>query len=421
MRAQTAHLIRLFAALPLLGACASGPPVPERSAIEDAIRHERFAEAVELAARLAEAEPGPEGEALHRRARVAMLLAEGRRATFHGRDEEALALFERALDLAPDSETARKWWNKTRRKISRSWARRASDLYSSGQFDQARAAYQKALEYWPEDELAQRGLASIEILTRYHEDRANHYYDEGVRSFADYWLERARSRFSYVDKYRPGDQRADRREKQVSALIARQRLLTAKELEQQGLWAAAVDEYRLVLELDPSREDVRPLLERAEREARAREILTAAEMAALRGEGEQARRLLAEGRGLTTEQTESYEELEQRLADIELNQLYRRALDLEHDFRYEEAIVAYDELLARTDFYLDARARRDTLAEYVAEAQRLWEEAEAAPDDATRLEILRQIEIFWPEYRDLQDRLRALTAGKGAASGDVER
>lgn len=420
MRALRALLPKLLAvSLPFLVGCASGARAPEENVVEDAIRHERFAEAVRLAARLAEERPGPEAEALQRRATVAWLIDEGRRATFEDRDEEALALFERAARLAPNSDTARTWVNKTRRKIARRWETRGAEHFSSGELEEARAAYEKALEYWPGDELALRGLAAIEVLTDYHEERATHYYHEGVRAFAEYWLERARSRFSYAEKYRPGDERAERREDQVSALIAQQRLLVAEELEERGLWAAAADEYRLALRLDPSKEEeIRPRLERAEREARARELLTAAEMAALRGERDEARKLLAEGRALTVAQTDRFDEMEERLAEVELQQLYQHALDLERDYRYEEAIAAYDELLAKTDFYLDARARRDTLAEYVAEARRLWEEAEAAPDDATRLDLLRQIEVFWPEYRDLQDRLRELTEGvEGADAG----
>ena len=31
----------------------------------------------------------------------------------------------------------------------------------------------------------------------------------------------------------------------------------------------------------------------------------------------------------------------------------------------------------------------------------LYKQASAAPDDKTRLDFLRQIQVFWPEYRDV--------------------
>ena len=57
---------------------------------------------------------------------------------------------------------------------------------------------------------------------------------------------------------------------------------------------------------------------------------------------------------------------------------YQRALDLEHDFLFEQAIAMYTAVLEGREYYEDARARLDTLESYVSEAARLYAEAEAA-------------------------------------------
>jgi hypothetical protein len=93
--------------------------------------------------------------------------------------------------------------------------------------------------------------------------------------------------------------------------------------------------------------------------------------------------------------------------------VYRDALALERDWRYEEAAVRYDELLAEAQFYKDAIARRDTLNEYVRRAAELYEKAGAAATPEEQLMFLRQIELFWPEYKDVPVRIRALEKPQG--------
>ena len=50
----------------------------------------------------------------------------------------------------------------------------------------------------------------------------------------------------------------------------------------------------------------------------------------------------------------------------------------------------------------------EALETYVSEAARLYTEAQAAEAPAAKLEKLRQIETFWPEYEDILDQIRAL-------------
>jgi hypothetical protein len=94
--------------------------------------------------------------------------------------------------------------------------------------------------------------------------------------------------------------------------------------------------------------------------------------------------------------------------------VYRDALALERDWRLEEAVARYDELLAEAQFWKDAITRRNTLQEYVRRAPELYEKAAAAATKEEQLQILRQIELFWPEYRDVSTRIRDLAKELGS-------
>ncbi len=117
---------------------------------------------------------------------------------------------------------------------------------------------------------------------------------------------------------------------------------------------------------------------------------------------------LDEGIKLTTLQVDQFELVRVEIDDEKNRIIYERALAYEHDYLYEEAINVYDELLVRTDYYEDSRARRETLNDYVRNADRLYGEISSTKDARNKLSLLKQIEIFWPEYRDIQERILRL-------------
>ena len=111
---------------------------------------------------------------------------------------------------------------------------------------------------------------------------------------------------------------------------------------------------------------------------------------------------------LTALQTEAFTTATAGIDDARVEQRYQIALDLEHDFSFPEAVEAFKELLTTRDFYKDARARIDSLEGYVATAARLYDEAAAATDGTKRLDLLQEIDVFWPEYKDIAEQIRAL-------------
>jgi tetratricopeptide (TPR) repeat protein len=383
-----------------------------RSEVDDLIIHERYEEAVHLAESLAEGRPegSPEQE-VYRLASVAYLLEQARVLTFNERDDDALVLIDRALEIAPHSEQARMWSDKTRLKLAETWLYRGQEYHANDNLDAALESYERSMGYTPLD-MAVQGQARCLLQLNYRDGLSESYYNEGVRALRDYWLELARGRFSYSAKYRREGTRADRRIREVDGLLARERAAVALHLEEQELFAASFNEYRIALLIDPDLEDAKVGMARMRIEADAKVLFDAASMMVLRGEWERARTAIEEGLGQTQIQAQRFEDLLADIDDARLDELYEHALDLEHDFQYVEAIAAYKRLLEEREWFKDARSRANTLEEYVVHARDLYAQAASSAHRDERLAYLRQIDIFWPEYRDVQERLEELEAAE---------
>jgi len=380
----------------------SGPSVSEL------IIATRYEEALTASVELIRIEPSDDNLKQHKRATIAWLMDQGRRLTFAGSDEEALHTFEQALLLEPTSTVVLTWVGKTRSKIATNLFETAFELHGSEQYVQAKEKYIAALEMDPNHEGARRGKELAERQSTYRVDLAQSYYVDGVRALTDYWLEQAKSRFGYTRKYLPEHVRALDRESKVDGMLADQRMTLGDDYMTRGLYAAARNEYRLAEILGPSTVGVAEKLERATLEALAGEHLLEAELFIFKGDFESALASLDAGGSITERQTAEFDAVRAEV-DGERNRLiYERALAYEHDYLYQRAIKVYDKLLSRTDYYEDSRARRETLIDYVSNAERLYRAAEASEDPTEELSLLRQIEIFWPEFLDVQERISLL-------------
>ena len=90
------------------------------------------------------------------------------------------------------------------------------------------------------------------------------------------------------------------------------------------------------------------------------------------------------------------------------NEMYERALRCERDHRYLTAMDLYIEILEGRGSYKDAALRRSTLVALQRLAEQLYARGVAAESDEEALDNFEQIEVFWPEFRDVAERLREL-------------
>lgn len=393
-------------ALGLALGCAAQPVKPEDE-VNHMVAHGQFAAAVERAEERSRAHPDDErAQSTYRLASVAYLLEQGRRATFKGQDAEALGFFEQAQTIEPDSKEVASWIDKTRRKLAETWVERGLEYHAKDELASAVDAYEQALRYVPGDHSAVNGLATAIFHINFRQGLSDKYFKDGLQALSRYWLEQARSRFSYATKYEPDDTRTAQRQDQVETLLAAQRVTIAAQLEESGRYDAARNELRLALALDPKNADAKVAKERCEKEAKAASRRREAAFAVLRGKFDEAQKLLDEGAPLTTEQSEEYAAARAELQTARYEKVYQDGLALERDMLFPEAVAKYGELLKLTEYYKDVLTRKETLEGYIRLADELYTKAQASAAPDEKRALLKQIELFWPEYKDIQEQLR---------------
>ena len=265
-------------ALAAFASCASSE-AERRAEVSELVARGYYAEAVRVAAEQSQKRPGDKSaEENYRVASAAYLLEQGRRATFADRDDEALEHFYDALEIAPDLPEVRAWIEKTRNKLTFRWLNIAAERYALEDLPGAQAAYEQVLVHDPQNPQASFGLGRVLLLINHRTGVGEEYYNQGVRALADYWLNQAKSSFAYTSKYLPGLERANQREQEVKLLLAGQRAALARDLEEQGSFAAAKNEYRLTILLDPQHAEAQEGFKRCGLEVEAEEDLEIAGM-----------------------------------------------------------------------------------------------------------------------------------------------
>lgn len=424
------YLAPLVPSLLLAGALSACRSAEEERDVTYYVQHGRYEKALELAKEeLARRPDDPEAQELLLQTQVASTMGRGRKALFAGQEEVALQLFYQALALDPQNPHAATWIRKTRNQLADRWLDRAQGLSIETELEEAQLAYEKVLEYVLPDEAggdpgrvaevrdqARLGLARVLLRMNYRAGQSESYYRAGLHAFREWLLQEARTNFEKAEKFADTDFGAERRAR-VEEMLAQERLFQARELEAVGFYFAARNEYRLVLLIDPENPAAQAGLDRMDRETRSARKMSEAEMGMLRGEYERAREPLEEAKALTRAQVDRLSVLEWQIEDARLRGIYEVAVDLERDYRYPEAIEAYDRLLVETEFYEDAVARRNALQWLVQSAEELYAKAEAAQTDEERFQYLWEIQsVVWPEYRDVEERLASLGAmGLGVA------
>ncbi len=408
----------LAVALGCLTACASsGKRVETPAEVERLVQNGRFEEALALADRIAAARPeDTEGVQLRQEALVALLLERGRRLSFADQDEAALEQVDAALALDPESEPAKAWRSRLIMKLSVRWFNIGREAHARSEFEAAMAGYAKSLEYDPENESARFQADELAQYLGWRKDSAGTYYNSGVRSLSGSRLAEARAGFESSRKYDDGDAaRTERRLKEVRSEQAIGLLHLAEEQAEKGYWRSAHRTLERALDLDPEVPNGVALREHYSVEADVAGQRQKADIARLRGEFERARDLLRAAKARSERQSEAIAEELLVVDEAEAGHLYDTALALESDFRFEEAAEAYRTLLAKREFHEDARARLGTLEDAIRTAPELYERALKAKTDAERVDLYRQLELIWPEYRDVQERLAEARARLAAA------
>lgn len=398
-----------------LGACASGPRGAEKALadIEFLTRSGEYQTAalrsVELLDQLEEdSQLRERAESLQRHISLASGLDRVRTLSLADEDDAALALLAELDEAHPNTEAVLAWQQRTGRKLADHWFSIAREAQADEHFGAAREAYAKAVRYDVDHPVAASALEGLDRVEAYRAGVAEDYYYEGVRAFTEELLSEARASYGKVLRYNEGDPRTKRRIREVDKVSAKARADYGELLVLERRFSAAAREYLVATELDPTNEALAKRYEELRRESLAFAKIGEASFAILRGEVEVGEGLLAEARELTVVQAEDVDAQIEGIGTARADAAYQRALDLEHDFRFAEAVEGYALLLESEGFFKDARARMDSLKGYMADSDRLYGEAAAAESPEKKLELLRQIDLIWPEYKDVSEQIIAL-------------
>lgn len=398
-----------------LASCASGPSASQLR-LDEIVKMTRAAQyhdaavaSVGLLDDLSEESPlYAEVKQVQREISLASGLALVRKYVLADRNDEALTILKE-LDLAhPDSRLVDDWRTRVQKKIADEYFAQARYALGSGSFDEAREAYAKSVELDPSRTVVQGLLTELNRVETWRKETAEGYYYKGVGNLVDGRFKESVGDFGKVKKYRENPERATRRISEVNRQLAQFRVNSAQQLVADGRFAAAAKEYVEAARLDPESETIALNLKALRSEARAQQMLFEARSMILRGELDEGREKLEEAKELTALQVEVFDSEIASIAERRVDSKYQRAIGFEHDFQFEKAVVAYEAILEDRDYYKDVRARVDALTDKIVRAQRLYGEFEAAKTDADRLGLLRQIEVFWPDYLDIPTRIQAL-------------
>ena len=369
----------------------------------------RYEEARELAERELKAAPDDEeARAQARFVETAWHLELGRRALRAGESREARLQFELAGELAPESEVPGDWLAKLHHKLADEGLQRAIALHRRDELDLAVEEYEFVLAHRPGDEYAREGLRRARLQIDHRDGQGEDYYRKGVRDLVEYKLYEARAKIGYAEKYLGEEPKVEQRDDQVRGLLADQRMALGTSFEAEGQYAAARNEYRMALFYAPWHLEAKASLERCRGEAEASELLKQSQMMVLKGRFDDALELVERAEGRSSLLADALQGQRDAIEEGRVRARYEYARDLEADFRFPEAIAAYDEFLAEVGFYEDALARRDTLQSYVEKAEELYARASAEADPEERLLLFGEIGVFWPEYSDVQAQILAL-------------
>ncbi|MEX1023593.1 MAG: hypothetical protein WD226_00830 [Planctomycetota bacterium] len=378
----------------------------DQQAVRDLLFRGDYVEALERAEAARKAgQPWAEGAIA--KGHQGALLEEGRRLLLDGQLEKALEVFERADRALPGEPTTEMWLAKTKRELASHLLDVAATHVDRDNLDVAHATYVQALEYEPDNDFAMVGLARTQRSLDYRREQSAAYYRAGLRHARNFMLPEALRDFAVAVKYDPASAKAKERRDLVDQNLVEFHLSRAEGLIDQGLWSAAKLELRQATAKAPDDPEVRAEATRIENEVTAIRLVEDALIQVMRDKFTVAEDLLARAEELSEHQADSISRARAKIEEGRFNALYEEALELERDYRHEDALAAYERLLERAEFYRDAIARRNTLRDFLGQAAELYERAQSA-EQGEALALYRQIDVLLPEYRDVAERTRAL-------------
>lgn len=390
----------------------------QNSAIYRSEKYARQANAYQAYLEIAEARKKNSGdrelERLYWQRRLEFLLDRGRQMVFLEQEVDAIAELEKALALDPQNQMARLWILKAKEKLAKRAVRHGDDQRSQGHLETALLHFREALSYVPEYPPA---LEGIEKVNKYYADRYDQAADhltKGSRARGEDLTKQSKYHHGIAHDKDPSLQIAKKRELEAAQRLARDRYERARIMEEQADYGAALMEYEAVIKVVPGIEGLEVRIAAMKREVEARNLRREAGIAMRKDKFDEAEKLL----------NQAYEKSVAQRADISgllldnrrrrHQSLYRKAMDLELEYKFEAALESYRVVdKAWPAGFEDVKARISTLERSIEVAQKCLvegEKHEKAGDLKKAVQSYEDALDNYPGYKGLDKRVKELRA-----------
>lgn len=359
-------------------------------------------------------EPDEALEKAYQEATRRWLVERGRQEIYADQELRGITTLRHVLDRDPADAEALALVDRAQRKLARRQVDAGLDHLAKNDFEEAVKCFRQAQAYKPGFPPALEGERAVgERVARLHGE-AQKQFLEAIRKLpemrypeVDWHAQAAITRDPSRDDAADVKQRALRE----LALVARERGDAAREAKNYG---AALMEYRTARGLWAGLPDIDSTIATMEREVQATWKTESAQLAIEASRFDRATKLLDEAYELSTLERSSISELRLLVRKSLGRRAYEAARDLELQGLKQEALAAFEALVADwPDGLDDEQMRVVALKADIAGAERSYAEADAAEqkgDLAAALDAFTTARLYYARYRDVAERIASLKA-----------
>ena len=372
-----------------------------------------YQQAYQTVARELQAYPDdPETQRMFWELRLEYLLEAGWENIFSEHEEAAMELLGKALGLDPNNARALAGIARAKEKLAQEAVRLAGGLELEGDLEGALKLYNKATTYIPEFGPAIEGMTGINGLYQNRADKASGRYALGSRASGELQWRQSYYQTGLALGFDPSLERAKRLHDRAGRRLAMDMFENAREMEENGLYAAALKDYEHIAEVWPETEGIAERVESVRKEVEAKEKSRQAEMLTRKKEFDLAEELLSEAFALSENEKADISGLMlgNKVGRYEVE--YHRAEDFELESQFEAALEVYKKIdEAWADGFLDVKTRISYLSAAIEEATKAWQKglaAEEEGDTKTAIDAYEEALLLYPGFKDLEERLKRL-------------
>ncbi len=402
-----------FAAALALAACAGNSGSENR--VRDYLLVDDLTRAYEDLQRVAE--QNPEDAEVQRQLaelRGVYFLRQGQQKVFADEDWAAVEDFERVLLMDPQNVAAKQWKDKALLKLAQRAADAGDDHRFRGKLEAAIESYHQSETYVPGFPAALRGAKLVADVYSARRRKGQENYVMGMRAQADGRYDQTQYHMQIAVANDPSLVAAKERGETARRQLGQERLRLARVAEERGWYDTALREYKgVTAEFPLLVPDLETKLATLQREVEAMRKLNEATLLVHRGDFARARPLLEQAYETSVAQRAAISAQLVALREADLDVRYTAALDLELDYRYDDALRSYRSIDESWPGQLDVRARIQNIEsslELAREAKEKGEKAEAAGDVEAAISAYREALTYMPKFGDMVERISKLRA-----------